>query len=88
VVLTFPLIRMLQTTTAGFPQVVRKVAVDRAQLIIGLDLQEHCDLPCDTGSTRVALEEASPGLDFGGDLGGEWFVKEALYAADDIAIAK
>ncbi|KZL63860.1 phosphoglycerate mutase family protein [Colletotrichum incanum] len=87
VVLTSPLKRTLQTTTAGFPHVLRKDEVGATQLIIDPDLQERSDLPCDTGSSRAVLEEAFPGLDFG-DLVNEWFIKEGLYAANDDAVAK
>ncbi|EGY18647.1 phosphoglycerate mutase family protein [Verticillium dahliae VdLs.17] len=87
VVLTSPLTRTLQTTTTAFPQVFSKDAGAGAQLIIDPDLQERSDLSCDTGSRRVTLDKAFPGLDFGG-LEDEWFVKEGLYAADDIAVAQ
>ena len=55
--------------------------------VIDPDLQERSNLPCDTGSGRVELNEAFLGLNFGG-LEDEWFVKEGLYAADDVAVAK
>ncbi|KAH7302941.1 phosphoglycerate mutase family protein [Stachybotrys elegans] len=87
VVLTSPLTRTLQTTTAGFGQVFRKDAAGGAQLIVDPDLQERSDLPCDTGSGRAELNKAFPGLDFG-DLEHEWFIKEGLYAADDAAVVK
>ena len=87
VVLTSPLTRTLQTTTTGFPQVLRKDAAGGAQLIIDPDLQERSDLPCDTGSGLAELNKAFPGLDFG-DLKDEWFVKEGVYAADDSAVIK
>jgi broad specificity phosphatase PhoE len=87
VVLTSPLTRTLQTTAAGFPQVFRKDAAGGARLIIDPDLQERSDLACDTGSNCVELNKAFPGLDFG-DLEDEWFVKEGLYAADDVAVVK
>lgn len=87
VVFTSPLTRTLQTTTTGFPQVLRKDAAGGVQFIIDPDLQERSDLPCDTGSRRITLEEAFPELDFG-SLADDWFVKEGLYAADDVAVAK
>jgi broad specificity phosphatase PhoE len=87
VVITSPLTRALQTTTAGFPQVLRKDSAGGVQLIIDPDLQERSDLPCDTGSGRAELEDAFPDLDFG-DLQDEWFVKEGLYAAGDDVVAK
>ncbi|KAM0584289.1 hypothetical protein ACHAP6_007483 [Verticillium nonalfalfae] len=87
VVLTSPLTRTLQTTTTAFPQVFSKDTGGGAQLIIDPDLQERSDLPCDTGSGRVTLDKAFAGLDFGG-LEDEWFVKEGVYAADDISVAK
>lgn len=86
-VLTSPLTRTLQTTIAGFPQVFRKDLAGGVQFIIDPDLQERSDLPCDTGSRRSTLEEAFPDLDFG-TLADHWFVKEGLYAADDVAMAK
>ncbi|KAM9873928.1 phosphoglycerate mutase family protein [Verticillium dahliae] len=87
VVLTSPLMRTLQTTITAFPQVFRKDVGGGAQLIIDPDLQERSDLSCDTGSGRINLDKAFPGIDFG-SLEDEWFVKEGLYAADDIAVAK
>ncbi|SPO07162.1 uncharacterized protein DNG_09856 [Cephalotrichum gorgonifer] len=87
VVVTSPLTRTLQTTTVGFPQVLHRDAAGGAQLIIDPDLQERSDLPCDTGSGPAELHKAFPHLNFS-DLGDEWFVKEGLYAADDVAVAK
>lgn len=87
VVLTSPLTRTLQTTTIGFPQFFHKDTAGGAQVIIDPDLQERSDLPCDTGSGRLELNEAFLGLNFEG-LEDEWFLKDGLYAADDVAVAK
>ncbi|KAH7007887.1 histidine phosphatase superfamily [Microdochium trichocladiopsis] len=87
VVLTSPLTRTLQTTITGFPQVFRKDTAGSARVIIDPDLQERSDLPCDTGSGRLELNEAFPGLSFEG-LEDEWFIKDGLYAVDDVAVAK
>lgn len=92
VVLTSPLTRAIQTTLAGFSQIIAGKSNDHngekksATLIIDRDLQERSDLPCDTGSELALLCEAFPSLDFS-RFGHDWFAKTGLYAADHASVS-
>lgn len=97
IVLTSPLKRTLQTTLAGFSEILTSGDTKKsdkgdnstgagAKLIIDRDLQERSDLPCDTGSDRATLEKAFPELDFS-SLSDNWFTKSGLHAPDETSVA-
>ncbi|KAM7185674.1 phosphoglycerate mutase family [Naviculisporaceae sp. PSN 640] len=75
IVLSSPLRRTIETTLAGFGQIIdglashftKEAGTDtytatggKAKLILDPDLQERSDLPCDTGSPVSALTEKFP----------------------------
>jgi broad specificity phosphatase PhoE len=71
IVLSSPLRRAIQTTLAGFSEILDKRyfpndpmqgADNGAILLLDADLQERSDLPCDTGSSKDVLRKAFPGL--------------------------
>lgn len=90
VIITSPLQRAIQTALAAFPHVLDKQYFDPhsglgiengSLLIIDPELQERSALPCGTGSSREALEEAFR-IDFS-DLAENWHVKEGLNSPDE-----
>ncbi len=88
-----PLTRTIETTIAGFGAILDKKFVGEirggeggAKLILDPDLQEHSNLPCDTGSDLGALRSRFPDLDIS-SLGEEWYTNESAYAVDDAAVA-
>jgi broad specificity phosphatase PhoE len=94
VILSSPLRRAIQTTLAGFPQVLDKRYYDGSsgfgveggvELSLDPDLQERSTLPCDTGSERHVLKQEFLNLDLE-NLGESWQVKSGQYAADDDSV--
>jgi broad specificity phosphatase PhoE len=91
IILCSPLRRAIQTTLAGFSNILDKRYFpndtaqgvhDGATLLLEADLQERSDLPCDTGSSVEELTTAFPHLDFGG-LDESWPTKTGRYGPDD-----
>jgi broad specificity phosphatase PhoE len=91
IILCSPLRRAIQTTLAGFSDILDKRYFphdpaqgvhDGATLLLEADLQERSDLPCDTGSSVEELTKAFPHLDFGG-LDEAWPTKTGRYGPDD-----
>jgi broad specificity phosphatase PhoE len=94
IILCSPLRRAIQTTLAGFSEILdkryfaensTKGVIDGAILLMEPDLQERSDLPCDTGSPADELTEAFPRLDFDG-LDDSWPAKTDRYGPDDAAV--
>lgn len=86
VILTSPLRRTIETTIAGFGDIIKKDSPDPAKLILDPDLQERSAEPCDTGSEVAVLQQRFPDLDFSA-LSEGWYIKEGPYTADDEAVA-
>ncbi|KAK0638461.1 histidine phosphatase superfamily [Cercophora newfieldiana] len=82
IIISSPLRRTLETTLAGFSEIIDKGGV---KLRLDADLQERSDLPCDTGSEVGELQAKFPGVDFAG-LGDGWYSKEGRNAADDESV--
>lgn len=94
VILSSPLRRAIQTSLAGFSNVLdRRYYEDFSQfgvengvaLTLEPDLQERSALPCDTGSQRNVLEKEFPNLSLEG-LSEGWQIKAGKYAADDDSV--
>jgi broad specificity phosphatase PhoE len=91
IILCSPLRRAIQTTLAGFSDILDKRYFpndpargkhDGASLLLEADLQERSNLPCDTGSSVEELKKAFPLLDFDG-LDETWPTKTGRYGPDD-----
>lgn len=94
IILCSPLRRAIQTTLAGFSEILDKRYFPNnpvqgvnngAILSLNAELQERSDLPCDTGSSVDDLTKAFPHLDFDG-LDGSWPTKTDRYGSDDGAV--
>lgn len=94
IILCSPLRRAIQTTLAGFseildkryfPKIPERGVNNGAILLLNADLQERSDLSCDTGSSVDELTNAFPHLDFDG-LDESWPTKTDRYGPDDSAV--
>ena len=93
VIITTPLQRAIETVLAAFPRVLNKRYYDPhsgqgiengSLLIIDPELHERSAFPCDTDSSREALEAAF-GIYFS-DLANDWYTKEGLYSPDNDSV--
>ncbi|KAF2857351.1 phosphoglycerate mutase-like protein [Piedraia hortae CBS 480.64] len=86
-VVTSPLKRTLQTTHLGYSAAISRLG-GLGNVICLPQAQESNNLPCDTGSSRTALEASGEFVGFDlSPLTEEWNSKQGFYAPDAKSIA-